>query len=104
MPNIRRYCHGSPWEPTPRTSSPTRKKCLAWLPEPLPRTYPGLLISNLLQGIMWDALYNMDVPSPYIPKTSGEGDDSNFDRYDEERILWAGENFTDPYEEIFKGF
>lgn len=33
------------------------------------------------KGIDWEALYECKVPSPYVPKTSGEGDDSNFDRY-----------------------
>jgi hypothetical protein len=58
-----------------------------------------------LQGILWDALYNMEVPSPYVPKTSGENDTSNFDRYDEEKIMWAGDpSPTDSYYEIFKNF
>ena len=49
-------------------------------------------------------MYNMEVSSPYIPKTTGEGDDTNFDRYDEERIVWAGDNVPDPYAEVFKDF
>jgi protein kinase A len=32
------------------------------------------------KGIDWDALYDGKIPSPYVPKTNGEGDDSNFDR------------------------
>ena len=32
------------------------------------------------KGIDFDAMYELKLPSPYVPKTSGEGDDSNFDR------------------------
>jgi protein kinase A len=32
------------------------------------------------KGVDWEALYDGKIPSPYVPKTNGEGDDSNFDR------------------------
>ena len=44
-----------------------------------------------------------EVTSPYIPRVSGAGDDSHFDKYDEEDIKWYQEG-VDPHEEIFKNF
>ena len=34
----------------------------------------------------WIALYNRKIPAPFVPKTKGPGDASNFDQYDEEPI------------------
>eukprot|EP01135_Chromosphaera_perkinsii_P007602 Nk52_evm58s914 gene=Nk52_evmTU58s914 len=52
----------------------------------------------------WDDLYHLRVNSPYVPKVNGPGDDSNFDRYDEEPIVWSGDDVIDPHEEVFKDF
>eukprot|EP01137_Pigoraptor_chileana_P028466 Opistho-2@12451 len=56
------------------------------------------------KSINWEAMYNLQVKSPYIPKTGGDGDHSQFDRYEEEKVVWAGDDVVDPYEEIFKDF
>eukprot|EP01134_Creolimax_fragrantissima_P007769 CFRG7769T1 len=50
------------------------------------------------------ALYNLEITSPYIPKVGGDGDASNFDKYDEEPIRWYGSDVKDPYADIFKYF
>eukprot|EP00123_Amoebidium_parasiticum_P013498 comp21990_c1_seq1/m.31792 comp21990_c1_seq1/g.31792 ORF comp21990_c1_seq1/g.31792 comp21990_c1_seq1/m.31792 type:complete len:473 (-) comp21990_c1_seq1:231-1649(-) len=56
------------------------------------------------KGMDFDALMALKLPSPYVPRVGSDGDDSNFDRYDEEKIEWAGDDVRDPYEEIFKNF
>jgi len=56
------------------------------------------------KGILFDSLYQGNVPSPYVPRTSGEGDNSNFDKYDEESITWADESVPDPYGDMFADF
>eukprot|EP00126_Sphaerothecum_destruens_P002327 Sdes_comp15759_c0_seq1m4819 len=60
--------------------------------------------SKFFKGVEWEAMYALKVVSPYIPKTSGAGDDSNFDRYDEEPIVWSGDDVFDPHEAVFKDF
>lgn len=58
---------------------------------------------HYFKDINFDDLYNLRVTSPYIPKVSGAGDASNFDRFEEEPIEW-NDTGIDPYEEIFKDF
>jgi protein kinase A len=58
---------------------------------------------RFFKDINFDKLYRLQIKSPYIPKVSGEGDASNFDKYDEEQIVWNSEG-TDPFEDIFKDF
>ena len=56
------------------------------------------------KNCMWEEMYKLQINSPYVPKVSGPGDDSNFDRYDEEPIVWSGDDVVDPHEEVFKDF
>jgi protein kinase A len=49
------------------------------------------------KGLDFEKMYNLEVKSPYIPRVSGEGDASNFDKYEEETIMWY-EDGVDPYE------
>ncbi|KNC84839.1 AGC/PKA protein kinase [Sphaeroforma arctica JP610] len=56
------------------------------------------------KGMDFAALYALHVTSPYIPKVGGDGDASNFDKYDEEPITWYGGDVKDPYADIFKDF
>jgi len=56
------------------------------------------------KAIDFEALYGLKISSPYIPSVSGDGDDSNFDKYEEEVIAWQWDGVTDPYEDIFMDF
>lgn len=45
--------------------------------------------SKWFQGVDWIAIYGKKVPSPFMPKSKGAGDTSNFDDYEEEVIRVA---------------
>ncbi|KAJ3126785.1 camp-dependent protein kinase catalytic subunit [Irineochytrium annulatum] len=53
--------------------------------------------------IDWDKLVDLDIPAPYLPACKGEGDTSNFDRYDEDYGPY-GVGGPDPYKDKFKDF
>ncbi|KAJ3324599.1 camp-dependent protein kinase catalytic subunit [Boothiomyces sp. JEL0866] len=54
-------------------------------------------------GVDWDKLKNLEIPSPYVPKLSHEGDTSNFDVYPEDHEPY-GATGPDPHRERFKDF
>ncbi|GAV02844.1 hypothetical protein RvY_13359 [Ramazzottius varieornatus] len=49
----------------------------------------------------WLALYHRKIPAPFVPKTKGPGDASNFDSYDEEPIATSP---VDKYARDFADF
>ncbi|XP_055336516.1 cAMP-dependent protein kinase catalytic subunit 1-like [Paramacrobiotus metropolitanus] len=49
----------------------------------------------------WMALYGKRIPAPFVPKTKGPGDASNFDKYDEDPIPSSP---TDKYAREFADF
>jgi len=51
----------------------------------------------------WQAMYERKIPSPYVPKTAGPSDTSNFDRYEEEDVKWYGPG-SDKFGDTFTGF
>uniref|UniRef100_A0A6V7KT10 cAMP-dependent protein kinase n=1 Tax=Bracon brevicornis TaxID=1563983 RepID=A0A6V7KT10_9HYME len=51
--------------------------------------------------INWDQVYNRKIEPSHVPKCKGTGDDSNFDRYDEEELVVDS---RDHFEEEFSGF
>ncbi|XP_015109254.1 cAMP-dependent protein kinase catalytic subunit 1-like [Diachasma alloeum] len=53
------------------------------------------------RDISWDQIYNRKVEPSHVPKCKNAGDDSNFDRYDEEEIVVGSE---DRYAEEFADF
>lgn len=56
-------------------------------------------------GIDFEQMYSKSIPSPYVPKVSGPGDASNFDKYPEEPTEWCDDpDFVDPFAEIFNNF
>ncbi|WVO16092.1 hypothetical protein L204_103758 [Cryptococcus depauperatus] len=52
----------------------------------------------------WDKLYRREIPAPYVPKIDGEGDASQFDRYQEADVSAYGNLGTGPYDEFFTDF
>ena len=54
-------------------------------------------------GLDWDKLKSLEVPAPYIPKVSHDGDTANFDAYAEDHEPY-GATGPDPHRERFKGF
>ena len=54
-------------------------------------------------GIDWEALKQLKVDPPFVPKvTGGEGDDSNFGSYEEDPDLVPAPGAVDPFEDKFK--
>ena len=54
-------------------------------------------------GIDWEALKQLKVDPPFVPNvTGGDGDDSNFQTYDEDPDLAPAAGATDPFEDKFK--
>ncbi|RSH87230.1 camp-dependent protein kinase catalytic subunit [Saitozyma podzolica] len=52
----------------------------------------------------WDKLYRREIPAPYVPKIEGEGDASQFDRYQEADVSEYGKAGTGPYDHFFTEF
>ncbi|WWC62130.1 uncharacterized protein I303_104721 [Kwoniella dejecticola CBS 10117] len=52
----------------------------------------------------WDKLYRREIPAPYVPKIEGEGDASQFDRYQEADVSAYGKAGTGPYDHFFMDF
>ena len=52
----------------------------------------------------WDKLYRREIPAPYVPKIAGEGDASQFDRYQEADVSEYGKAGTGPYDHFFTEF
>ncbi|ORY32837.1 kinase-like domain-containing protein [Naematelia encephala] len=52
----------------------------------------------------WDKLYRREIPAPYVPKIEGEGDASQFDRYQETDVTEYGKVGTSPYDHFFMDF
>ncbi|WWC89176.1 uncharacterized protein L201_004094 [Kwoniella dendrophila CBS 6074] len=52
----------------------------------------------------WDKLYRREIPAPYVPKIEGEGDASQFDRYQEADVSAYGKAGTGPYDHFFTDF
>ncbi|WVW84081.1 hypothetical protein I302_106110 [Kwoniella bestiolae CBS 10118] len=52
----------------------------------------------------WDKLYRREIPAPYVPKIEGEGDASQFDRYQEADVSAYGKAGTGPYDHLFSDF
>ncbi|OCF41888.1 AGC/PKA protein kinase [Kwoniella heveanensis CBS 569] len=52
----------------------------------------------------WDKLYRREIPAPYVPKIEGEGDASQFDRYQEADVSAYGKAGTGPYDHFFTEF
>lgn len=52
----------------------------------------------------WDKLYRREIPAPYVPKIEGEGDASQFDRYQEADVSGYGAVGTGPYDHLFMEF
>ncbi|KAL7421609.1 cAMP-dependent protein kinase catalytic subunit [Cryptotrichosporon argae] len=52
----------------------------------------------------WDKLYRREIPAPYIPKIEGEGDASQFDRYQEADVSLYGKEGASPYDHMFLDF
>ncbi|RSH86881.1 camp-dependent protein kinase catalytic subunit [Apiotrichum porosum] len=52
----------------------------------------------------WDKLYRREIPAPYVPKIDGEGDASQFDRYQEADVTSYGKTGTSPYDHLFVDF
>ncbi|WRT66517.1 uncharacterized protein IL334_003476 [Kwoniella shivajii] len=52
----------------------------------------------------WDKLYRREIPAPYVPKIEGEGDASQFDRYQEADVSAYGKEGTGPYDHFFTEF
>ncbi|WVQ99549.1 hypothetical protein IAU59_006685 [Kwoniella sp. CBS 9459] len=52
----------------------------------------------------WDKLYRREIPAPYVPKIEGEGDASQFDRYQEADVSAYGKVGTGPYDHFFTEF
>ncbi|RXK39287.1 AGC/PKA protein kinase [Tremella mesenterica] len=52
----------------------------------------------------WDKLYRREIPAPYVPKIDGDGDASQFDRYQEADISEYGKVGTGPYDHFFTDF
>jgi serine/threonine protein kinase len=54
-------------------------------------------------GVDWEALKALRVDPPFVPNVSGNpGDDSQFQKYDEDPDLQPAAGATDPYEDKFK--
>ncbi|WOO81193.1 cAMP-dependent protein kinase type 1 [Vanrija pseudolonga] len=45
----------------------------------------------------WDKLYRREIPAPYVPKIDGEGDASQFDRYQEADVSSYGKSSSHRY-------
>ncbi|WVQ80841.1 hypothetical protein IAT38_002948 [Cryptococcus sp. DSM 104549] len=52
----------------------------------------------------WDKLYRREIPAPYVPKIEGEGDASQFDRYQEADVSAYGKTGTGPHDHFFTEF
>ncbi|TYJ54542.1 hypothetical protein B9479_004769 [Cryptococcus floricola] len=52
----------------------------------------------------WDKLYRREIPAPYVPKIEGEGDASQFDRYQEADVSAYGKAGTGQYDHFFMEF
>ncbi|TXT08999.1 hypothetical protein VHUM_02473 [Vanrija humicola] len=52
----------------------------------------------------WDKLYRREIPAPYVPKIDGEGDASQFDRYQEADVSSYGKVGTSQYDHLFVDF
>lgn len=52
----------------------------------------------------WDKLYRREIPAPYVPKIEGDGDASQFDRYQEADVSEYGRAGTGPYDHFFTEF
>ncbi|OXG23502.1 protein kinase A [Cryptococcus neoformans Tu401-1] len=52
----------------------------------------------------WDKLYRREIPAPYVPKIDGEGDASQFDRYQEADVSAYGKVGNGPYDHFFMEF
>ncbi|EIM20411.1 kinase-like protein [Wallemia mellicola] len=52
----------------------------------------------------WNRLYNRAIPAPYIPKIAGDGDSSQFDKYQENDVSLYGQAGDDTWGHLFKEF
>ncbi|KAG8923202.1 camp-dependent protein kinase catalytic subunit [Tulasnella sp. 418] len=52
----------------------------------------------------WEKIYKREIPPPFVPKIEGDGDSSQFDRYQEVDISNYGAQGTDTYSELFPEF
>ncbi|KAG7562014.1 hypothetical protein FFLO_02569 [Filobasidium floriforme] len=52
----------------------------------------------------WDKLYRREIPAPYVPKIEGDGDASQFDRYQEADVTAYGKTGTGPHDNLFPDF
>lgn len=48
----------------------------------------------------WNRLYNRAIPAPYIPKIAGDGDSSQFDKYQENDVSLYGQAGDDTWGEL----
>lgn len=52
----------------------------------------------------WDKLYRREIPAPYVPKIEGDGDASQFDRYQEADVSDYGKAGSGPHDHFFTEF
>ena len=54
--------------------------------------------------VNWERLYRKEIPAPYVPRIEGEGDASQFERYQENDLSEYGVMGPDPYADLFLDF
>ncbi|TIA81866.1 hypothetical protein E3P92_02088 [Wallemia ichthyophaga] len=52
----------------------------------------------------WNRLYNRAIPAPYVPKIAGDGDSSQYDKYQENDVSLYGQAGDDTWGHLFKEF
>ncbi|KAH7093837.1 kinase-like protein [Auriculariales sp. MPI-PUGE-AT-0066] len=54
--------------------------------------------------VPWEKLYKKEIPAPYVPKIDGDGDASQFARYNENNTLDYGRPAEDAFGYLFRDF